>query len=924
MERSARYPIHRRATSHSFGSSYLYPSPPTYPFLFPTSLSLDTTPRRSPRLSPLFLPLSLSIGDTATTYSLVPIPPTPSSPFPPSSSLSHLCSPLRCLFSLACVLALIPLYLLSAPSPPAASPLSIFPTSALIPVTYAINRTVVPLLPYPPTWQRPCPSPSPSSLLLFPLPSPLSPALSPPALTILTLLRPMTPSSLLTSPSVYHAQLLALTSYLALTPHVIAYADSPSTCRHLSPLLPRLTCRRLPSSCLPPPYRRPTLDCILGPPSPTPFTAYVNADVALHPLLLSHLRFLGSTFDRFAAVARRTDPSNPLAPLLSLNLSSLWSEAGAEGGSLHSDWGVDVFVLPSSPPLPLTFPPFLAGVYRWDNDLLAQLLSLRDVEVVDISSPGLALHLGGAAAGGAGGAGVGENHGTRKGAEWNERLSREAGNRWKVGRTANAAWALPCASTPHSPPSPASAASPEASRACELEWRGEGPEVQYLRAARDGWVVLFHVRDDGDLPVLFHFLCTMEAHLRGFLILSALPLPTHHGLAGRVVGPGRAVAAVVYDLLAYDYHVLYLTADALYLSFPSALGRSQGGQGSVHAPTPGCEALVVRAGPVSMRAFHAAVECEGETLCDCLQDASQGQEGDGEGFVLEEGLGSHRGVGSIVVRSADREAGELMSGWRWWAGEGLMANDNGGPQCLPDPFPPHPPPASLPFHFHVRAVAGESDAVLLLLESTSALTVDEGEAVHLTLEVDAPSPQLRSHLAAFHWPHGRLTVAAAGEQGEDGADEEAYHVVMTATHVVGERTMPLLRAFVSRWVQGDAGHPRLLGVTLSSNASTPVAAFSFHQQPSPHSYLLLPAGEAASLQPSVARIRAEGLLFVQPPSAWMALQHTQGAAERAEREEGQVEEWRLPRVDGMQGVDVGGCKVWSVWELRNRGRWPSA
>ena len=107
--------------------------------------------------------------------------------------------------------------------------------------------------------------------------------------------------------------------------------------------------------------------------------------------------------------------------------------------------------------------PYLAGVYRWDNDLLAAVLGEGEVEVVDITTPGLLVHTEVEDGGEGGGVGGGE-HGLRKGAQWNERVSRDMGDRWKVGKTSNTPWTLPCSF----PPSDLSSPSP---RLCHLHHR---------------------------------------------------------------------------------------------------------------------------------------------------------------------------------------------------------------------------------------------------------------------------------------------------------------------------------------------------------------------------------------------------------------------------------------------------------------------
>ena len=971
MDHSPQYTrLHRRATSHTFGSPYLYPftpSPPPRPPPRHASYSEQGSPRRSsfqhrsPPVLPRFPSLTVSTCHPSATYALKPMSPYhpfPSFPSPPPLSLtsSPPASPtphpprrgvfLLTLFLLLTVsLSLLVLTTLPRSPPPPSPLLLLFPASSLSPTWYSMSSSDQRHLPTPTTWMtrdragHPVASPSPLQShhhhVHALVPSPSSPAFHPPSLSIVTLIKPMTTSSLLTSPLLYHTQYAALLSLSVLSPSVTVYVDAASSCAHLRSIaqLSALMCRVVPRECYVMPYNKPTMDCILLSPLPSAaadFLVYVNGDVVVHPMLLPHLSFLTATFTRFVAVSRRTDVLVSASTLLQHNLTALLTAGGGAEPALHSDYGVDLFVLPTRPPLRVTVPPYLAGVYRWDNDLLAQAL-LDDVDTIDITNARLLTHPTVA-----GPISTGEEHGRRKGAEYNERLS--AHRPWKHGRTTNARWALPCSSSPKD-------------RSCELRRREESPELRYLRHSRRGWVTLFHVRGEEDVAVLSHFVCAMaEQRHRGWMLLSVNGTGEQwvEGEAKANVLRGTSVSSAVYELLGYGYGVLYLTAHTLYLSAPPVLvtvERAVGADkaGDVWWPA-GSEAVVARSSSTSLAFFHRVRACEETahgTFVDCLtkEAATTPVHTELEGVVPEDALwtpGHRAGIVRVVTRGdAGRATGmhEWESGWRRWEREGLMLNVDGGRACRAEEDADVVAGGST-FTFHVRAAGEESDALMLLLAALDALQVTE-ETVHLLVTVASPSPRLTAFLQGMQWPHGRLTVSAA----EGALGDEGYHVYLSPRHIVGERTMALLSAFVRRW-GGEDGHPRLLGVTLSSERADEQTAFTVHQRPSAHSYLLfprhLPAVSAINLSslcavPSSALPHhsalahlagREGLSFIHPPHQYLPLLHT--ATERVQRTapaSAEVDEWRLPAVESMRGVDADGHDVADVWELKARGRW---
>ena len=112
-----------------------------------------------------------------------------------------------------------------------------------------------------------------------------------------------------------------------------------------------------------------------------------------------------------------------------------------------------------------------------------------------------------------------------------------------------------------------------------------------------------------------------------------------------------------------------------------------------------------------------------------------------------------------------------------------------------------------------------------------------------------PRRSCASFVRGMDWPHGRVRLVGEGEGGEgerEGVEdasgvegEDRWHVWMTGEHIVGERTMPLLRVFISSWgSDADGWHPRLRGISLSSNETREGTEFTFSQVVPVHSVMV--------------------------------------------------------------------------------------
>jgi len=293
------------------------------------------------------------------------------------------------------------------------------------------------------------------------VPTALQPELPETPFTIISLLRDMSDQMWVNDKATAVIQWTALLSWTQVVPpsRIIIFMDTRTSCENImrQPELLGLRCLVVP--CWQPEYERPMLDCIFNAAhaaSDTDLIAYVNGDIVLDPDLGTIVTQVSHWFPQFMLVSRRTDTLLPgkwideyrRAPISS-NMDSPGRatttvhpttyqvkhvlDLAKQHGEIHSEFGIDLFVYSKRVFAQLDFPPFLAGVYRWDNWLLSRLILRPDVAVVDGTRHGLVVHqeLGKV------------SHQGRKGAPWNDGIAkRRGGLSYKVGNINNADYVL--------------------------------------------------------------------------------------------------------------------------------------------------------------------------------------------------------------------------------------------------------------------------------------------------------------------------------------------------------------------------------------------------------------------------------------------------------------------------------------------------
>ena len=243
----------------------------------------------------------------------------------------------------------------------------------------------------------------------------------------------------------YIFQFNAIRSWLRLVPstHIFLYMDTQESCNHLTGLVPAfkdIRCQPVP--CVNAEYDRPRLDCLFNHANENALTdiiAFVNGDIVLDPYLNTVLDTVTRQYGQhYSLVSRRTDTQIDVSTMDAwystineVDHTDAVVRYSEEHGQMHSEWGIDLFVYTRTVFATLDFPPFLAGVYRWDNWLLTTLILKDEMYVVDATKKGLVIHQQSDV--------KGEEHSKRKGSEENDRLVKlKVGSLYKIGNILNA------------------------------------------------------------------------------------------------------------------------------------------------------------------------------------------------------------------------------------------------------------------------------------------------------------------------------------------------------------------------------------------------------------------------------------------------------------------------------------------------------
>lgn len=108
--------------------------------------------------------------------------------------------------------------------------------------------------------------------------------------------------------------------------------------------------------------------------------------------LLRAMEFVGSQYEDFLMIGRRTDIDYPrMVNFSNPDWAADLRQHVLRNGNLHGKYGIDYFLYRTR--FSRVMPPFLVGRIRWDNWLVAQFIGGKDSVAVDSTKVVLAVHL---------------------------------------------------------------------------------------------------------------------------------------------------------------------------------------------------------------------------------------------------------------------------------------------------------------------------------------------------------------------------------------------------------------------------------------------------------------------------------------------------------------------------------------------------
>ena len=310
--------------------------------------------------------------------------------------------------------------------------------------------------------------------------------------TIVALLRDMTPATQQNDRHMFAVQWTSLMSWseLVVGSNMIVFVDTQASCDYLQSFIRGLQC--FPVPCWNNDYNKPYLNCIFDKAhqhAPTELIAYVNGDILLDKSLATTIDYVNSRYEHFVLVGRRIDT------VLSAQLLEEYRTPGylqrvrdfaMSNGQLHYGHPIDLFVYKRRTLQELQFPPFIAGVYRWDQWLLAQLILGDHVDTFDITNTVTLIHIDKSKS----------QHSARAGSAHNDQIVKQlGGNTYKIGMIENTKYAVQGTICPD----------------CHVM---PNPNITDLvtftkRASKEGYLVVLTV-NSGYVPLALNWVCWAE------------------------------------------------------------------------------------------------------------------------------------------------------------------------------------------------------------------------------------------------------------------------------------------------------------------------------------------------------------------------------------------------------------------------------
>ena len=661
-------------------------------------------------------------------------------------------------------------------------------------------------------------------------------------------------------------------SELVVGRNIVVFGDSSDTCEYVRDVVRDVRCVEITEWHEE--SHRPLLSGIMAalPGMVTTDTVvYVNGEYVVHASLTAAISTVRAKYTRYLAVSSRTAVEAPLG-LLDYYTSSdflpiLFAHSASKGTrSPTPTHTADLFVFPlallSSAPFS-PFPPFLAGVYRWDQWFVSSCILDDSISVLDLSAsvPVIQQHKSQ------------PSPPSKQGTAYNDQLVKAlSGNAYKIGYTDNAELVL-VGTCP----------------ACEVLVNVNITDVVLFtkRASKEGYLVILTV-NSGYTSLALNWVCwAKRIHFHNYILIaedqqSASKFRSHGcPVIVRHDAPTEKPAAdygsvefqetmtfrteFLMSVLQAGFHFVTADMDGLWLDDPiQYFNHNVDLQGQTHKETKISGGfVVVRATSYGRYFWQQVIECQRKnavflasakpgtyepasyTEQYCVNELSHGLSSqplfskglldpyifpDGKSF-FDEHNSQYRGVMPAVIHNnwikGTKPKLDRLHDWN------LHSADEEKEVCLD--IPQLPPPqlsttTSRRWRLRVRVLAGRS-ASLLLQCLTGLAKAEYGEdsvAVEVDLDQQASGEEwseIRRVAKEFAWSHGSYTVTereggAVGKMKQwlswRGDEDDEVAAVIEEDVQVAESWYEVARQLLDRFY-GDGGEydHRTYGISLT-------------------------------------------------------------------------------------------------------------
>ena len=584
--------------------------------------------------------------------------------------------------------------------------------------------------------------------------------------------------------------------------NILVFGDTAETCEYVRDVVRDLRCVVI--SEWHEESRRPLLSSIMAAlPSlvTTDTVVYVNGDYAVHPSLTAAISTVQAKYTRYLAVSSRIAVEAQIGLLDHYTsgefLQTLFTHAASKGTrSPTPTHTADLFVFPlallSSPPFS-PFPPFLAGVYRWDQWFVSSCILDDSISVLDISFsvPVVQQHK------------TQPSPPSKQGTAYNDQLVKSlSGNAYKIGCTDNAELVL-VGTCP----------------ACEVVVNVNITDVVLFtkRASKEGYLVILTV-NSGYTNLALNWVCwAKRIHFHNYILIAedqrsaskfrshGCPVIVQHDAP--VEKPAADYGSVEFQetmtfrteflmsVLQAGFHFVTADMDGLWLDDPiQYFNHNVDLQGQTHKETKISGGfVVVRATSYGRYFWQQVIECQRKnavflstakagtyepasyTEQYCVNELSHGlgsqplfSKGlldpyvfpDGKSF-FDEKNSQYRGVMPAVIHNNwIKGTNPKLQRLHDWS---LHSADEEKEVCLDIPQLSPPQLSGRRWRLKVRVLAGKSASLLLQCLTGLAKAEYGGDSVAVEVDVDQQAAgdewsELRRVAKEFAWPHGDYII----------------------------------------------------------------------------------------------------------------------------------------------------------------------